>query len=150
MSVRKEDGVDGVEHLQTTTARFLNESGSDISAGDAVMIDISEYTTNGRLTIEATNVTNQNEGLAFGIAKEDIDDGQVGFVVIGGWIDDANVAATVAIGDRLVASATAGRLQEVTQVDTSQEDDYTVVAVALEAASSNTAAVLVCNQGWFV
>lgn len=65
-------------------------------------------------------------------------------VQIAGRRTSVNVASTVVAGEQLVASATAGRAQDINQINPTSDADaleYRVCGVAVTTASSNTSTV---------
>ena len=88
---------------------FHNGSGSAISKGDLVSIDVSVVTFGLGRSIK-TSAATVDDPIAVGIAYEDIPDGEIGQVVIRGVVVGANVATGTAVGAGLQAIASAGRL----------------------------------------
>ena len=165
MAIHKIDGVDGDANFPKKFVRLSLSvaTSTTVTKGDFVSIDvgttlISSYTNGLGAHCLTSNVTAQNEGLIFGVITETVTNSsstdvleQVVKIQTAGKFENANVAATVAAGDRLIATSTAGRCAEATTLGGSAaaDFDFTVAAVALEAASSNQADVLIIDQGYF-
>lgn len=132
------------------------------SAKDAVYIDFTT-TTNGLYHAAASDVTNEHKSTLAGVALEAWDcdadnDGtddteQVIKIQVLGPVTDVNVASGVAIGDKLVATSTAGRLDDTTTTIPATINEanieamltYTVVGIAFSAESGNKANVYLLN-----
>lgn len=148
----KIDGVDSVTSGLPKKVVTLYGTAA-ITAGDSVMIDTASTTYGLGASVEKSDVSNQEEGLVCGIAIETIS--AAGFIQIqtAGKYSSANVAASVEAGDPLVASGTAGRLQDIeTAVGTAvaaADFNFLPIAVSLEADTSNVAAVMIIDRGWF-
>lgn len=164
MAVHKIDGVDGVANFPKKFVRLSLSiaTSTTVTKGDFVSIDvgtslIASYSNGLGAHCLTSNVTAQNEGLIFGVITETVTNSsssavleQVVTIQTAGKFENANVASTVAAGDRLIATSTAGRCAEITTLAAASASfDFTVAAVALEAASTNQADVLIIDQGYF-
>jgi hypothetical protein len=153
--------IDGAFQQNPTDARKIRvyAEGSG-SAKDAVCIDTST-TTHGYFHMKAAGTTSGDEALLGGVALQAWDDDpnndgntidQIIEVQVEGICEEVNVASTVAAKDPLVASGTAGRLQEVdlavagnSQAQIQAALHYTVLGIALTNASSNKSTVRLLN-----
>lgn len=167
MAIHKIDGVDAVDGgslINSFPKKFVTLHCSDASGvtkGDFMSIEsnaaATDATKNGLgATVIQSNVTAENEKFVFGIAAETTTAaGDVKIQTAGKFLE-ANVASTVGIGEKLVASSTDGRAQDQAQLHTTPNAaelvttaTYAVAAVALTAASSNKSDVLIIDQGYF-
>ena len=168
MAVHKIDGVDGTNHFPKKFVRLSLSiaTSTTVTKGDFVSIDvgttlISSYANGLGAHCITSNVTAQNEGLIFGVINETVTNSsasavleQVVEIQTAGKFENANVAASVAAGDKLIATSSAGRCAEATTITSYGSGvalDYTVAAVALEAASGAgaTTDVMIKDQGYF-
>ena len=157
MAVHKRDGVDGnAGRPATYVVLYCGDTANDApAAGDFMCIDTT--TTTGVSpdgvgnSIKTSGVGTQDEGLICGISTQALAaDGKIQ-IQVGGYYKDANVAGTVAAGDRLIASSTRGQAVEATTLTgtAAASFDYEVIAVALEADTSNVADVMIQNKGYW-
>ena len=161
MAIHKVDGVDGDANFPKKYVTLWCSDTSGVTKGDFMSIEsdstATDATKNGLgATVIQANVTGNNEKFVFGIVTETTT--AAGYVKIqtAGKFSDANVASTVAIGEKLVASSTDGRAQDQAQLHGTPNAaelvttaTYAVAAVALTAASSNKSDVLIIDQGYF-
>ena len=159
MAIHKIDGVDGDANFpkKFVTLHCLGA----ITKGDFVSIETDTTVTDSEInglgaSVTPANVTGNNEKFVFGIATETLTEAGLLKIQTAGKFSAANVAATVGIGEKLVASSTDGRAQDQAQLHTTPTAaelvttlTYAVAAVALTAASSNQSDVLIIDQGYF-
>ena len=159
MAIHKVDGVYGVNNFpkKFVTLHCLGA----VTAGDFVCIETNTAVTDSEInglgaSVTAANVTGNNEKFMFGIATETLTAAGSLKIQTAGKYESANVASTVAIGEKLVASSTDGRAQDQAQLHGTPNAaelvttlTYSVAAVALTAASSNKSDVLIIDQGYF-
>ena len=157
---RKIDGTLQVDPTNVRTIRcYMLGNGS---AKDAVYIDFTT-TTNGLYHAGASDVTNEHKSTLAGVALEawtcdadadaTDDTEQIIKIQVLGPVTDVNVASSVAIGDKLVATAVAGRLDDTTTTIPSTINEanieamltYTVVGIAYSVEASNKANVYLLN-----
>lgn len=129
--------VTGMRRQENNKTFFLMLAGSAITAGQAVKLDTSAAA--GGSVIPTAAIIDP----VFGIAETAIASGSYGWVTrFPSKSASANVASTVGAGEFLRASATAGRLEVITDSVGNQN----AVAVALSDASSNVATVQLLNS----
>ncbi len=124
-----------------TTETFY--AGGDITAGDFVCFDTSQTGADRVVYVIEADVGSATTKQAIGVCLDTIDVSAVSDlrveVVIKGYVEGANVANAVsAVGAPLSVGGTAGRAVSFAGADT-----LAPCAVALEAASGNTADVYV-------
>ena len=151
MAIYKRGQADnGVYHFPK---KFVTLYGTAaITAGDWVMLDLSDTTNGlGASVVAATNTAN-GEQLVLGIASETTTEAGNVTVQLAGKYEDANVGTLVAAGESLVVSndTGAGTGRAVTYV---ASDVAPICGIALETepggGGTNTADVMIINQGWF-
>jgi len=148
MAVHKVDGVDGVNHFPK---KFVTLYGTAaITAGRFVSIDASD-TTNGLgasvVTAAVGPGSTEAQALTFGVATETTT--AAGNIVIqtAGKYENAYVNGSTAAGDALTGPLSGGTAG---MADLLAETTFgPVVAVALEADSTNLADVMIVDQGFF-
>jgi len=142
-------GINTAQHNTSTQkygltlgSRWIEEDGTEytyvkagaaIAAGDAVKIDTSD-TTNLPFTVIKTSAATSK---MVGVAESAFTSGYYGWIVTKGRVE-ANVATSVAAGDGLIPTSTAGRLGTYANTDV-----VNIGAYGLEAEASNLADVYV-------
>lgn len=118
-------------------------AGGSITAGDVVAFDTSQSGANRvQVVVQAAAVATVGNSLAIGFAKTSASTGQSFEVVVGGYYASANVDGSTAIGSALCGPiGTAGQAALAVAASTAP-----VLAVALEADTTNVAAVYVFRQ----
>lgn len=163
---RDESGVN--EASVSASARRKVEifiAGEAIAKGDFVALNFAE-TADGEkgLVVKKSDSSDTDTILVVGVALEEATAGDVSnnktkkiSVCVAGLVDAANVDAAVVKGDRLVASATAGRAATATKFRTDLGDgtgttagtvaqQQQIVAIACEDDTANKALVYVLPQ----
>ncbi len=148
MAIHKVDGVDGTNHFPKKFVRLY--ASADCTAG--YFVAITTDTTNG-LGASVGNAilglySNGSNGLTFGVATETVSAGGYVTVQTAGKYENAYVNGSADVGTPLTgplnSSGTIG------QADLAAEAKFgPVVAVALEADSTNLADVMIIDQGYF-
>tara|TARA_R100001015_G_C4549347_1_gene111554 strand:- start:175 stop:618 length:444 start_codon:yes stop_codon:yes gene_type:complete len=147
MAIHKIDGVDGDNNFPKKLVT-LYASGA-CTAGKFVAITTD--TTNGLGASVADAAvgagSTESNGLTFGVATETVAAGSLVTIQTAGKYENASVASSTAAGDSLtgpLGGATAGMADRLAETTFGA-----VVAVALEAESSNLADVMIVDQGFF-
>lgn len=126
-------------NAHTVTVEGSSDADTDaISAGDAVALDQGATEDRYPVAIQLIDDTTADKDQEFGIATEDIADGDNGTVAVGGSII-ANVATGISQGERLGAGTTSGQLVS--------EDDGSWVAMSGEGETDTAGTSLASNEG---
>ena len=155
MAVHKIDGVSGVDHFPTKFIELYAAAAT--TDGDWAAIDLGDTTNTLGASVEQG--TAAAETLWFGVFGRTTAAGLPARVQIAGRRAGANVDSTVVAGDRLVSGANAGRAIEiesarvvnatVNQANVMIALNFQPVGIALGAAVTLTAPVLITDQGYF-
>jgi len=109
MAIHKIDGVDGVNNFPK---KFVTLYASEaVTKGDFVGVDLSDTTNGLGASVRPLDVADGLSGstLVLGVATETVSATTNVQIQTAGKFENANVAATVAAGDKLFATTTSGR-----------------------------------------
>jgi hypothetical protein len=135
--------ADGGPSPVLTTQTLQMIAGGSITAGDVVAFDTSQSGEDRvQVVVQAAGVATVGNARAIGFAQTSAVAGEAFPVVVGGYFANANVDGGTAIGTALVGPiGTAGQAALAAAASTAP-----VLAVALEADTTNVAAVYVLRQ----
>ena len=119
--------------------RLTNNSGSTIAQYDVVIID-----TGTALSVETT--TTAATTTVVGVANEQILNAASGTIVLPGSVTRMKVTGTIAIGDALVTSTSAGRARKATPTDVNEVAATCALAMEANASGDATIKVLLIAQ----
>tara|TARA_Y100000004_G_scaffold78964_1_gene88827 strand:+ start:153 stop:806 length:654 start_codon:yes stop_codon:yes gene_type:complete len=135
MAIHKIDGVDGVNNFPK---KFVTLYASEaVTKGDFVGVDLSDTTNGLGASVRPLDVADGLSGstLVLGVATETVSATTNVQIQTAGKFENANVAATVAAGDKLFATTTSGRAAD----QAAALADIQIVLVDGAAADTNIA-----------
>ena len=135
--------VDGGPSPVLTTQTLQMIAGGSITAGDVVAFDTSQSGEDRvQVVVQAAGVATVGNARAIGFAQTSAVAGEAFPVVVGGYFANANVDGATVAGSPLCGPVTANGRAEVCAAAMTAP----VLAVALEADTTNVAAVYVLRQ----
>jgi len=149
MAIHKTDGVDGTNHFPKKLVTLY--ASAACTAGYFVSIDDGD-TTNGLggsvRNAELSGDSATGWGLTFGVATETVAAGANVVIQTAGKYENAYVNGSTAIGSALIGPLSGGTVG-MASIQTAATLGGPVIAIALEADSTNLADVMIIDQGFF-